>query len=68
MVRRMAERPLRPEQRDMYAKPGSLLRQALDAGVLPWPTLEEIQREDALADLISDGRTTLADGTAVTLG
>jgi hypothetical protein len=33
---------LTPEEREKYAKPGTLLRKMLDDGVVPWPTREEL--------------------------
>jgi hypothetical protein len=37
-MRAILAEPLSVEERDLYARPGTLLRQVLDEGVLPWPT------------------------------
>lgn len=54
-------------QRDIYAPPGTMLRRALDDGFVPWPTLEEAQREGHLLDVLDTGLTTLADGSVVSV-
>lgn len=36
---------LTPEEREQYAKPGTLLRKMLDDEVVPWPTKEELAYE-----------------------
>lgn len=58
---------LTTDERDAYATPGTLLRRALDDGIVPWPTREEAEVERVRIDLLLNGTATLADGTVITI-
>lgn len=59
---------LTPDQRDAYAAPGSLPRNALDVGLVTWPDRAQAAYELAVLDYLAGGQGTFGlDGVTVTI-